>query len=224
MDVPLANIRRFQIFAALVLDTIWFARNKLIHNNIQPVPAKTVQQLRITHEYHISAWQVSALSSLWSPPQPCVKGNFDVAICGNFAVTAAVISDSSEEIICAATEKLFSSYALSRKASTALLGFRLATSSGFNNLMLEEDALLVILAMNKLHIFAIWQFAPIVLDLRLELSSFQSWNALKVSRHANFCAHVLAKWAATHLVFDSIPLRSPILSSIRIKNEKYPPL
>jgi hypothetical protein len=94
LDVPLADIRRFQIFEALILDTIWFARNKLIHDNIQPVPAKTVQQLRITHEHHISAWQASTLSSLWSPPQPgCVKENFDVAICGNFAVAVAVISN-----------------------------------------------------------------------------------------------------------------------------------
>ena len=34
LDVPLADIRRFQIFAAIVLDTIWFTRNKLIHDNI----------------------------------------------------------------------------------------------------------------------------------------------------------------------------------------------
>jgi hypothetical protein len=41
-----------------------FARNKLIHENIQLIPAKTVQQLRITHENHILAWQALALSSL----------------------------------------------------------------------------------------------------------------------------------------------------------------
>jgi hypothetical protein len=84
---------------------------------------------------------------------------------------------------------------------------------------------LVILAVNKPHLFATWQFSPIVSDLRLELSSFQSWNALKVSnRCANFRVHALAKLATTHLEFGSIPLGSPILSSIRIKNGNDPPL
>ena len=186
---------------------------------------KAVQQLRITHEYHISAWQASALSSLWSPPQPrYVKGNFDVAVCGNFVVVAAIISNSFGEIICATSQKLFSSDALSGEAFAVLLTSRLTASSGFNNLILEGDALLVILAVNHPHLFASWQFAPIVSNLRLELSSFQSWNALKVSRCANFRAHALAKWAATHLVFGSILLGFPILSSIRIKNGKDPPL
>ena len=139
-------------------------------------------------------------------------------------MAAPVISNFSGEIICAATQKLFSSDALYGEASATLLASRLATLSGFNNFMLEGDALLVILAVNQPHLFATWLFAPIVSDLRHELSSFQSWNALKVSRYANFRAHVLAKWAATHLVFGSIPLGSPILSSIRIKNEKDPPL
>jgi hypothetical protein len=89
--------------------------------------------------------------------------------------------------------------------------------------MLEGDALLVILAVNQPHLFATWQFAPIVSNLRLKLFSFQSWNVLKVSRCTNFCAHVLEKWAATHLVFGNIPLGSHILSSIMIKNGKDPP-
>jgi hypothetical protein len=171
------------------------------------------------------AWKASTLSSFWSPPlQGSVKGYFDVAVRGNFAVAAAVFSDHLGEIIYARTQKLFSSDVLLGEASAALLASRLAASSGFSNFTLEGDALLVILAVNKPHLFATLQFAPIVSDLRLELSSFQSWNALKVSRCANFRAHELAKWAATHLVFGSIPLGSPILSSIWIKNGKDPPL
>jgi hypothetical protein len=88
--------------------------------------------------------------------------------------------------------------------------------------MLEGDALLVILAVNQPHLFATWQFAPIISDLRLELSTFQNWNALKFYRCANFRVYVLAKWAVIYLVFGSIPSGSPILSSIMIKNGKYP--
>jgi hypothetical protein len=35
---------------------------------------------------------------------------------------------------------------------------------------------------------------------------------------------VLAKWAASNQVFGSIPIGSPILSSIRIRSGKDPPL
>jgi uncharacterized membrane protein len=47
---------------------------------------------------------------------------------------------------------------------------------------------------------------------------------VKVSRCANYHAHALAKWVTAHLVFGSISIGSPILSSIRINNGKYPPL
>jgi hypothetical protein len=89
---------------------------------------------------------------------------------------------------------------------------------------LQPDALLVILVVNKPHLFATWLFASIVSDLRFELSSFQSLNGLKISRCVNFRAHELVKWVATHLVFGNISLGFPILSSIRIKNGNDLPL
>jgi hypothetical protein len=82
------------------------------------------------------------------------KGNFDVAVRGNFAVATVVLNDSSREIIFAVTQKLFSSDVLSGEASAALLVSRLAAISGFSNFTLEGDALLVILAVNKPHLFA----------------------------------------------------------------------
>jgi hypothetical protein len=143
-----------------------------------------------------------------------------VAIRDNFAVAAAVISNSDGEIILAATQKLSITDALIGEASADLLTTRLATFIGLGNFLLEGDALLVILAVNQPHIFSSWHFAPYISDIRLELSIFQSWNDSKVFRCANLHAHVLVKWAATHLMFGSIPICSPIFSSIRIKNGK----
>jgi hypothetical protein len=42
LAIPIANIQRFQIFAALVMDTIWFSKHKLIHDAIQPDPPKII--------------------------------------------------------------------------------------------------------------------------------------------------------------------------------------
>jgi hypothetical protein len=137
------------------MDVIWFSRNKLIYEAIQSNIPKIMQQLKITHNYHILAWKAYTLSSFWSPPlQGSVKGNFDVAVRGNFAVAAAVLSDHLGEIIYARTQKLFSFDVLSGEASAALLASHLAASLGFSNFTLEGDALLVILAVNKPHLFA----------------------------------------------------------------------
>jgi hypothetical protein len=61
------------------------------------------------------------------------------------------------------------------------LTFQLAASSGCGNLFLEGDVLLVILAINNPHLFSSWSFANCILDISLVLSSFHSWNVLKVS-------------------------------------------
>jgi len=154
----------------------------------------------------------------------CIKGNFDVAVHGDFVVAATIISDENGNIILAVTQKLTHSYALLGEASTALLTSQLAASSGCGNLFLEGDALLVILAINNPSLFSYWSFANCISDFSLVLSSFHSWNALKVSRNANFQAHCLAKWAAFNHVFGNIPIGFPIFSSIMIKSGKDPTL
>ncbi|XP_059451038.1 uncharacterized protein LOC132181824 [Corylus avellana] len=143
LAIPSAEVRHFQLFAALSLDLIWLSRNKLVHEALLPDPAKVTQHLHSNLGFHLSAWKKASLPSLWIPPLVgCLKGNFDVAIKGNFAVAAAVISDSSGEILAAATLKLHSSDALLGEAMAALLATRLARSFGFDVFTLEGDALL----------------------------------------------------------------------------------
>jgi hypothetical protein len=101
----------------------------------------------------------------------------------------------------------------------------LALSLGYAHfIIVRADAFLVILPINSPEFFFLWNFSNVVFDISLSLSSFQSWNALKVSRCANYRARALAKWAASHLIFGSIPIRSPILSSNRIQGVKDRPL
>jgi hypothetical protein len=70
----------------------------------------------------------------------------------------------------------------------------LALSLGYAHcIIVGASALLVILAINSLEFFSLWNFSNVVFYISLSLSSFQSWNALKVSRCANYQAHALAK-------------------------------
>jgi hypothetical protein len=135
-----------------------------------------------------------------------------------------VVSDSSGNIIGAATKKILTKDVTLGEAQAALLAVHTAASCSAYSLTLEGDALNVVLAIQQPQLFEGWNFSNVVSDISLYLHSFYSWKAVKVSRSVNFRAHCLAKWAASHLVFGSIPIRSSILSSIRTKSGKDPPL
>jgi hypothetical protein len=187
------------------MDIIWLSINKLVHEAIIPAPDKIQVQLSSLFSRHFSAWKDATLPSLWtSPLSGCFKANFDVTVRNSFSVAAAVISDTSGAIIFAATSKLLGTDALMGEAAAALLASRLALSSDLDNISIEGDSFLVILALNSPSLFSSWNFCNLISDCCLVLDSFQSWNALKVSRSANFKAHSLAKWAASTRVFGSI--------------------
>jgi hypothetical protein len=194
LGIPKVDVRKFQLFASLTMDFIWRARNLLIHEGKQPSPSAAIFQISNTFNHHINAWRDLALPTIWTPPVAgWIKGNFDVAVRGSFAVAAAVLSDDSGTIIAATTQKLVSTDVLQGEAHAALLVVRLAASLGLGPISVEGDALLVILAINSPTLFSSWYFVNCISDISLTLSSFQSWNALKVSRCANFRAHALAK-------------------------------
>jgi hypothetical protein len=225
LGIPKVEVRKFKLFAALTLDFIWRARNQLVHEGIQPSPSKAIIQISLNLNNHISARRDLALPSMWMPSAVgCFKANFDVAIRASFAMAATVISNDMGIILAAAIHKLSSTDVLRGEAFAALLVVRLTASLSLGCLSLEGDALLVVLAVNNLPLFHSWSFVNCILNIGLALSSFQSWSALKISRCANFRAHALAKWAIFNHVFGSIPTGPPILSSIRIRNEKNLPL
>jgi hypothetical protein len=168
---PKGEIRRFQLFATLTMDHIWFVRNKLIHDAVVPIPTKILKHLLFFVDMHISTWNDKALHSLWDPPPlGNINANFDVTVRGNLSVAIAIISDSFSNIIMAATKELLSHDILQGKASADLLASRLAVLSGFYNLFLEWDALLVVLAINSHSLFSSWSFSNIVSDISLVLS------------------------------------------------------
>jgi hypothetical protein len=42
LSIPNSNVRKFQLFTSFTLDFIWMARNKLIHDRIQPSHEKAL--------------------------------------------------------------------------------------------------------------------------------------------------------------------------------------
>jgi hypothetical protein len=225
LAIPIQEIRQFQLCVAITIDHIWYVRNQLVHNEVHPVLAKSLQHILIAMKHHNLAWADAKSSSLWSPPLPGnIKANFDVAVKSDFSVAAMVLSDSNGNIIQAITKRLSTTDAAIGEAQAALLAIQSAASFGVYSLILEGDAINIILAIQNPDLFKDWNFASIISDINFFLLSFHSWKASKISRSANVRAHLLARWAASNLVFGSIPNWSPILSSIRIKNGDNPSL
>jgi hypothetical protein len=85
------------------------------------------------------------------------------------------------------------------------LAVHTAASCGVYSLILEGDALNVVLAIQQPQLFEGWNFSNVVSDISLYLHSFYSWKAEKVSRSANFKAHCLAKWPLPIKCLEAFP-------------------
>jgi Na+-transporting NADH:ubiquinone oxidoreductase subunit NqrE len=112
-------------------------------------------------------------SSLWNLPLPgTVKANFDVAVKSDFAVAAMVLSDFNGNIVQAITKRLSSTNAAIGKAQAALLAIQSAASLWAYSLILEGDAINIILAIQKPDLFKDWNFASIVSDINFFFAFF----------------------------------------------------
>ena len=94
---------------------------------------KVIKQLSSSLDLHLSGWKNAFPPSLWLPPcLGMIKGNFDVAVRDSFEVAAAVVSDTSGNVILAATLKLFGSDVLQEESTAALFaGYYLPCSFCF---------------------------------------------------------------------------------------------
>ena len=107
LAIPIQEVHKFQLQAAITMDHIWFSRNQLVHQAVIPSPMQSLTQIASTSAEHCKAWTDSIASSIWSPCLPgSTKASFDVALSSTFAVAAMVVSDSNGNIIEAATKKM----------------------------------------------------------------------------------------------------------------------
>jgi hypothetical protein len=175
LAIPIQEVHKFQLYAAITLDHIWFSRNQLVHQSLIPSPSRFLIQIASTMANHCKAWTDSTLSSIWFPPLlGTTKANFDVALSSNFVVATMVVSDSRSNIIGGTTKKILTKDVALGEAQVALLMVHTATSCGAYSLILEGDALNVVLAIQQPQLFEGWNFSNVVSDISLYLHSFFS--------------------------------------------------
>ena len=154
LAIPIQEVRKFQLHAAITLDHIWFSKDQLVHQARIPSLSCSLIQIASTMIDHCKAWTDSTLSSIWSPPLPgTTKANFDVAFSSEFAVAAMVVGDSNGNIIGAATKKILTKDVALREAQATLLVVHITTCGAYS-LILEGDALNVVFAIQQPQLFA----------------------------------------------------------------------
>ena len=201
----------FTLFAIVLCDQICMNRNQTVWGNKLVDSIKLSIQINKVFIQHKQAWQSiigeKENSPSWKPPPlGWIKFNFDAAVKLDKVVLAMVCRDNSGSIVAAESQEECPGEPLWAESKAALLVASLARREGFDRVVLEGDAQLVIKAILNPSTTPHWSINAIIEDIRLILNSFVCWNASFVFRDSNSVAHSLAQWAYFCNSFGSPPL------------------
>ncbi|XP_059432574.1 uncharacterized protein LOC132165893 [Corylus avellana] len=225
LGIPREDCHKFQIFASVACDILWFYRNKAFHDNsVFDVRNVSAHINKISLE-HYQAWhpdtQVSTENWI-TPPNLWFKINFDTVIRDSFSCQAAVCRDSKGHIIAMISQISPSCSPNLGEALAARLAVSLASSLRLDRFILEGDSEVVILALRHLDSSPDWSISSVISDILDSIPFASSWEARKVHRSANFSADYLARWVAARSHSGSIPFSSsPFNSSTIVSGEEH---
>jgi hypothetical protein len=212
--IPKTETHLFQIFATVLCDLLWYSRNKAVHEGIIPnilQLADTIKKIALAHS---AAWKPTPvpIAESWSPPAiGSFKINFDTAIRDNFSAQAAVCRDHNGSIISACSQISPSCDPIYGEALAAFLAATLVASLKLNSFSIEGDSLIVISALQAPSPVHNWQIERVIADSINIIPASCSWEARKINRSANFCAHHVTHWAALGFTLAAFPFFSPLL-------------
>jgi hypothetical protein len=108
------------------------------------------------------------------------------------------------------------------EAQGALLAASLASQMQLSQFVIEGDSQTVISALLFPAITHDWHIEHLITDT-LALLSPTMWDAKKINRSANFCAHHVATWAAARVYSGCIPTFPPLSSPFSYCSGLAPP-
>lgn len=85
----------FVLYAAIAFDTLWFTRNRKVHDRTPADPNGLLIQIQKCFREHLTAWKEKAIQELkiWiTPMEGVVKINVDAAVRPSYAVVFATIT------------------------------------------------------------------------------------------------------------------------------------
>jgi hypothetical protein len=224
--IPKDDVHLFQIFSSVLCDRLWFCRNKAIHEGTIPDISKLALSIKKTASAHAAAWGSVAATEeqAWSPPlEGHYKLNFDTAIRDHFSAQAAVCRDHTGAIVKAISQISPPCTPAYGEAQGALLAASLASQMQLSHFVIEGDSQTVISALLFPAIIHDWHIEHLITDTLALLSPTSMWDAKKINRSANFCAHHVATWAAARVYSGCIPTFPPLSSPFSYCSGLAPP-
>jgi hypothetical protein len=147
LGIPLVDHHKFQIFASVACDILWFYMNKALHDDLSFDAHRVSFHInKITLE-HFQAWQSKSptLVEKWtSPPLNWFMINFDTANRDSFSTQVAVCLDSSGQIIHMISKISHPCLPNVGEALAALIGVSLASQLHIDRFILEGDSEVVV--------------------------------------------------------------------------------
>ncbi|KAF5472158.1 hypothetical protein F2P56_008898 [Juglans regia] len=216
----------FQIFAVIMLDFIWRKRNDIIHNHSSLSIEEASFQIKGTYEDYKDAWkkkvdQQSKEENWHPPPLNYQSYSFDAAVQDQFSVVSAIKRNHSGDILGILTENVQTTIPLIAEAKAALLAANMASNQGLA--IIEGDSQSIISSIESPDISTFWNISTIIKDIQHLSNLYQNWKFAKIHRSQNRCAHSVVQWAATNLVFGSIPIDNIPTWFLYIDSGKNPP-
>jgi hypothetical protein len=208
LHIPSLELHRFQVFAAVACDLLWFHRNKAYHEGMSFEALHLARQIFSTYHQHCDAWsaKLQPIPEKWiRPPLNWYKLNFDTAIRDSFSCQAAICRDHHGRLVKMATQIQAICTPNKGEALAAKLAVSLALSLHLTRFIIEGDSQVVILTLQQPSIVQDWRITDIIHQTLDMFPPDSSWSAQKVNRSANFGAHYVAHWAAARFPSSSIP-------------------
>ncbi|KAM6587940.1 hypothetical protein CsatA_010545 [Cannabis sativa] len=212
-DNRLANLDFNQCLrgAAIVFDSIWKERNKIIHEGNSTPIAVTINFINFRLcELIPTRDSCDALQSAWNPPpKGWLACNSDVAIGHSQSAGAVVFRDTSRTILNLLTLRTNHCDPLPGEVAALCEGAVAAVKLGYRNIIFQCDYLNVVTALrsnpaeiHKLH-FNIQDKVEHFLSL---VENFNLWEVQWIPRTCNGVAHSVAQWASRNNKFGVLDL------------------
>ncbi|KAL0003024.1 hypothetical protein SO802_016805 [Lithocarpus litseifolius] len=195
------SVKDFQLYATILCDHLWMARNKARMEGSKSDPTDLSKQILRVFMEHKEAWKEQnerpSKDVVWSPPpRSWIKINFDAAICEEKTTVAVVERDTTDNLFLAWSEQFESENSLLGEAKAAWYVIRCAVNEGFQNKILEGDVWNVTEPLKKSDVAPHWSIRSILEDILFFANCFSNVEFLLSIEKGNVSAHLLAQWTA----------------------------
>uniref|UniRef100_A0A2N9IU76 RNase H type-1 domain-containing protein n=1 Tax=Fagus sylvatica TaxID=28930 RepID=A0A2N9IU76_FAGSY len=190
------------IHLALTLECIWNLRNQAMHNaqKINLLAVLTNLDLRIREHCQsfltVGNQHIRETVVLSPPPPRVVKLNVDAGFTNDNASIAVVARDSFGAILQCWSKCCNTTDPCIAEALAVVWALQLASLEKLVDIQVEGDAQVCINAINGPTVDIPWKILPVISNVKVLASTFNSRSFVWVRQSANFVVHSLAKEAS----------------------------